>query len=120
MIGYAPMALAFLLTTGPLSTLMCALAGGFLLFANPVNVVMAQRLIPEAASTVAAIMMGFAWGISGFVIPLIGGFGDVFGLHTILVWFVALTSPGFLLAFWLPSHRAKVLTVESFPYSQGE
>lgn len=120
MIGYAPMALAFLLTTGPLSTLTCALAGGFLLLANPINVVMAQRLIPEAASTVAALMMGFAWGISGFVIPLIGGFGDVFGLHTVLVWFVALTAPGFLLAFWLPSHRTELRPVGSLQYSQGE
>jgi FSR family fosmidomycin resistance protein-like MFS transporter len=120
MIGYFPMALAFLLTTGPLSTLMCALAGGFLLFANPVNVVMAQRLIPTAAGTVAALMMGFAWGISGFVIPLIGAFGDIFGLHTVLVWFVALTSPGFLLAFWLPSHRAEALTIGSLQYSRGE
>jgi len=120
MIGYTPMALAFLLTTGPLSTLMCALAGGFLLLANPVNVVMAQKLIPEAASTVAALMMGFAWGVSGFVIPLIGGFGDVFGLHIVLVWFVALTSPGFLLAFWLPSHRAEPLPVGSLQYSEGE
>jgi FSR family fosmidomycin resistance protein-like MFS transporter len=120
MIGYAPTALAFLLTTGPLSTLMCALAGGFLLLANPVNLVMAQRLIPGAASTIASLMMGFAWGISGFVIPLIGGFGDVFGLHTVLVWFVVLTAPGFILAFWLPSHRAETPPVESLQYSQGE
>ncbi len=120
MIGYAPAALAFLLTTGPLSALMCALAGGFLLLANPVNVVMAQRLIPEAASTVAALMMGFAWGISGFVIPLIGGFGDIFGLHTVLVWFVALTAPGFVLAFWLPSHRVEGLPVAELQYSQSE
>lgn len=107
MIGYVPAALAFLLTTGPLSTLMCALAGGLLLLANPVNVVMAQRLIPEAASTVAALMMGFAWGISGFVIPIIGSFSDAFSLHTTLVWFVTLTAPGSILVFWLPSHRAE-------------
>ena len=105
MIGYVPMALGFFLVTGPLSTLFCALAGAFLLLANPVNVVMAQRLIPEAASTVSALMMGFAWGISGFIIPLVGTLSDVFGLHTILVWLVVLTSPGFLLAFFLPSSR---------------
>ena len=103
MIGYAPLALAFLLTTGPISTLLCILAGAFLLLSNPVNVVMAQRLIPEATSTVASLMMGFAWGVSGFILPSVGILSDVFGLHTILLCVVLLTSPGVLPAFLLPS-----------------
>ncbi len=103
MIGYPPLALAFLLTTGPISTLLCTLAGAFLLFCNPVNVVMAQRLIPEAASTVAALMMGFAWGVSGFILPSVGILSDVFGLQTILLCVVLLTSPGVFPAFLLPS-----------------
>ena len=103
MIGYAPLALAFLLTTGPLSIVLCTLAGAFLLFANPVNVVMAQRLIPESASTVSALMMGFAWGVGGFIIPLIGILSDIFGLQTILLWLILLCSPGVLPAFLLPS-----------------
>ena len=103
MVGYAPLSLAFLLTSGPVSILLCTLAGAFLLLPNAVNVVMAQRLIPESASTVSALMMGFAWGIGGFIIPLVGILSDIFGLHTILLWFVLLTSPGFLPAFLLPS-----------------
>jgi hypothetical protein len=79
------------------------LAGAFLLLANPINVVMAQRLIPEAASTVAALMMGFAWGVSGFVLPSVGFLSDVFGLQTILLCVVLLTAPGVLPAFLLPS-----------------
>lgn len=103
MIGYPPLALAFLLTTGPISTLLCTLAGAFLLLCNPVNVVMAQRLIPEAASTVAALMMGFAWGVSGFILPSVGILSDVFGLQTLLLCVVLLTSPGIFPAFLLPS-----------------
>lgn len=103
MIGYAPLALAFLLTTGPISVLFCTLAGAFLLLPNPVNVVMAQELIPEAGSTVAALMMGFAWGVSGFILPSVGLFSDIFGLQTILLCVVLLTSPGVLSALLLPS-----------------
>ena len=103
LIGYAPLALAFLLTTGPVSLLLGTVAGAFLLFSNPVNVVMAQELIPEAASTVSALMMGFAWGVSGFVLPSVGIFSDIFGLQTVLLCVVLLTSPGVLLSFLLPS-----------------
>jgi len=103
MVGYFPMALAFLLTGGWISILFCAAAGGFLLFANPVNVVMAQQLVPQASSTVSALMMGFAWGVSGVVIPLTGFFADLVGLQTIMVSLVILTAPGVLMTLWLPS-----------------
>ncbi|MFB3068110.1 MAG: MFS transporter [Acidobacteriota bacterium] len=103
LIGYVPFALGFLLTTGPLSIVLCTLAGAFLLFSNPVNVVMAQRLIPEFASTVSALMMGFAWGVGGFIIVLVGFLSDIFGLQTILLGVILLCSPGVLPAFLLPS-----------------
>lgn len=115
MMGYAPLALAFLLTTGPISMLLCSLAGAFLLLANPINVVMAQRLIPEAGSTVAALMMGFAWGVSGFVLPSVGILSDIFGLQTILLCVVVLTSPGVLPAFLLPSAQTQHTIPENLP-----
>ena len=105
MAGYAPMSLGFLLTEGWVSVLCCAMAGGFLLLSNPINVVMAQQLVPEASSTISSLMMGFAWGVGGFLIPLIGFFSDLMGLHTVLVGLVLITSPGFLIAFFLPAVR---------------
>jgi FSR family fosmidomycin resistance protein-like MFS transporter len=60
-----------------------------LLLTIPVNIVMAQELVPSQAGTVSAIMMGFAWGMAGITfIPMIGWMADRFGLETVL-WGVA-------------------------------
>lgn len=55
------------------------------MFTIPVNVVMAQQLVPEQAGTVSALMMGFAWGVAGMIfIPLVGWAGDRWSLHLAL------------------------------------
>lgn len=49
------------------------LAGGTVLnLPIPINVVMAQRLVPGGASTVSALMMGFAWGAGALLAPVTG------------------------------------------------
>ena len=51
----------------------CWLGGLVLLFTIPVNVMMAQELVPSQAGTISALMMGFAWGMAGLIfIPLTG------------------------------------------------
>lgn len=104
-LAYCPLLLAFLLTTGPLSLFLSVLGGAFLLLTAPVNVLMAQQLVPWGAGTVSSLMMGFAWGVGGLFVPLAGILGDVVGLHTTLVWLVLLTSPAILLTFGLPSRK---------------
>ncbi|MBI2822191.1 MAG: MFS transporter [Acidobacteria bacterium] len=106
MIGALPMLLGFLWTSGLPSVLFCAAGGAFLLFTTPVNVVMAQRLVPEGASTVSALMMGFAWGMGGIFVPLTGAASDLFGLQAAMAGVVLLALPGFLLCLMLPSDRA--------------
>ncbi|MFQ3639725.1 MAG: MFS transporter, partial [Chloracidobacterium sp.] len=45
-------------------TLPLLVCGGFALGATiPVNVAMAQELVPQRTATVSALMMGFAWGV---------------------------------------------------------
>ncbi|HZN12515.1 MAG TPA: MFS transporter [Blastocatellia bacterium] len=51
---------------------LLAVGGTFLNVAVPINVVMAQRLVPGGASTVSALMMGFAWGAGALLAPLTG------------------------------------------------
>jgi FSR family fosmidomycin resistance protein-like MFS transporter len=102
MLGCLPMLLAFLWTRGPLSLLFCAAGGAFLLFTSPVNIVMAQKLVPEGASTVSALMMGFAWGMGGLIVPVVGILSDVFGLQSTMTGIVVLALPGFLLSIALP------------------
>lgn len=111
MAGALPLLLGFLWTDGALSVILCAAGGAFLLFTNPVNIVMAQELVPEGASTVSALMMGFAWGMGGFFVPLAGLGGELFGLQMTLTALVLLTFPGIILSLALPETRYRASLV---------
>ena len=103
MAGSLPFLAMFFFASGPLSLLALALTGLILLFTIPVNVVMAQELVPTQAGTVSALMMGFAWGAAGLIfIPLTGWAGDHFTLHRSLAVLSAFPLVGFFLALKLP------------------
>jgi MFS family permease len=98
-----PFLCLFLLTRGAVSLVGLFVGGLILLFTIPVNVTMAQELVPGQAGTVAALMMGFAWGAAGLtVIPLFGWSADHIGLHRSLWGVVLLPLVGFVLAVLLP------------------
>ena len=98
-----PFLLLFFLTTGPLALIGLALSGLLLLFTIPVNIVMAQELVPGQAGTVSALMMGFAWGMAGLIfIPLVGWAGDHFTLHRALFGLSVFPVIGFFLTLKLP------------------
>ncbi len=67
-----PLLAGALTMQGSLSYVLLAIGGTFLNVGVPVNVVMAQRLVPGGASTVSALMMGFAWGAGALCAPLAG------------------------------------------------
>ena len=103
MAGCLPFLLLFFSATGVLSIAGLALGGLMLLFTMPVNVVMAQDLVPTQASTVSALMMGFAWGTAGLIfIPLTGWMGDQITLHHALSALLVFPVFGILLALKLP------------------
>ena len=102
MLFSTPFLLTFLLTKGFLSYFMLALGGLALLSTVPVNVVMAQELIPQSASVVSALMMGFAWGMGGMMVPVVGKIADVSGLKKALLLIVLLPAFGFLFSLLLP------------------
>jgi FSR family fosmidomycin resistance protein-like MFS transporter len=103
MIGSVPLLLTFFLTTGWLSLASLALGGLVLLFTIPVNVVMGQQLAPGQAGTVSALMMGFAWGMAGFLfIPLVGKVSDAAGLHNTLLALTLFPILGFFLTLTYP------------------
>ena len=61
-------------------------AGGFFLQSTlPVNVVFGQALAPVSAATVSSLMMGFAWGMGGFSVPLVGAIADRYGIEPTLL-----------------------------------
>jgi MFS transporter, FSR family, fosmidomycin resistance protein len=106
MIGsVAPLALFFMLPGWP-SILFLALGGLILLFTIPVNVVMAQQLVPSEAGTISALMMGFSWGMAGlFFIPMTGWLSDSFTLHKVLFGLLVFPLIGFFLALQLDRDR---------------
>jgi MFS transporter, FSR family, fosmidomycin resistance protein len=73
-----------------------------LLSTVPVNVVMAQNLMPHNASVVSSLMMGLAWGVGGMFVPLIGRIADAAGLGRALMVVALLPVAGFVVALLLP------------------
>ena len=110
MLFSTPFLLAFLMSSGILSYLMLALGGLALLSTLPVNVVMAQDLIPQSASVVSALMMGFAWGMGGMTVALVGKIADVAGLRLALMLVVLLPALGFFLSLLLPKKGSSKAT----------
>jgi FSR family fosmidomycin resistance protein-like MFS transporter len=72
-------------------------AGGFFLQSTlPVNVIFGQALAPISAATVSSLMMGFAWGMGGFSVPVVGFIADRYGIEHTLVGlaFIPLVAAG--------------------------
>ncbi|MGH9961074.1 MAG: MFS transporter [Pyrinomonadaceae bacterium] len=101
----SPFIAAFLLTEGASSYTLLALGGVALLSTVPVNVVMAQNLAPQSASMVSALMMGFAWGMGGMLVPLIGKIADTAGLSRALMVVAMLPLAGFAVSLLLPKRE---------------
>ena len=60
--------------------------GGFLLQSTlPVNVTFGQLIAPISAATVSSLMMGFAWGTGGLVVPFVGMLADRVGIERTLM-----------------------------------
>jgi FSR family fosmidomycin resistance protein-like MFS transporter len=112
----APFLITFLLTQGILSYVALALGGIILLSTLPVNVVMAQSLMPDSTSTVSALMMGLAWGMGGMIVPVVGKIADIAGLSKALMMVVLLPIAGFILSLGLPERRApkEIVAIPAF------
>lgn len=118
MFGCLPLLLAFLWTEGPLSIALCILGGGVLLSTSPVNVVMAQQMVPEATSTISALLMGFAWGVGGALLPVVGFVSQTVGLQLSMTAIVLFAIPGFVLALKLPSELGRGGLTAAVPMAQ--
>ncbi len=106
MIGCVPFLLLFFGLSGWPAFVALLLGGLLLLFTIPVNVVMAQQLAPGQSGTVSALMMGFAWGMSGIIfIPLTGWLSDRYGMHASLRALALFPIIGFFLARALPKGK---------------
>ena len=82
----APVLLLFLNLQGYWVYPGAIFAGAFVLATMPLGVAMAQILAPKGRSMVASLMMGFAFGLGGFVSPLVGKLADLYSIHTVLTY----------------------------------
>ena len=96
-IGYKPIFyLAHSLTTPSLYLLLylpgnwvyfsVSLAGLFAMATLPLGVAMAQEMAPKGRSMVSSLMMGFAFGLGGIMIPLTGKLAEIFSIRGVLVF----------------------------------
>lgn len=99
----APLMSVFFLTRAPWGVAFLVAGGLVLLFTIPVNVTVAQRLVPEQAATVSALLMGFAWGAAGMLfVPLTGWLADRTSLHAALAALLVFPVMGFWISRKLP------------------
>ena len=80
-----PLLAGAFLTTGIVSYSLMMLGGTMLNLPIPISVVMAQRMVPGGASTVSALMMGFAWGAGALMAPLTGMLSSRVGFFNALL-----------------------------------
>lgn len=101
-----PLFFAFLFTQGILSTVFLALAGAALLSSFSVTVVAAQEVIPNNKAMAAGLTLGFANGIGGLAVVLIGRIADFWGLHAAVSVLFTLPLIAGLLALFMKSRPA--------------
>ncbi len=114
----APFLAAAMLADGGSRYLLLSIGGTFLNVGVPVNVIMAQRLVPGGASTVSALMMGFAWGAGGLLTPLTGLLSSQIGFTRALFFISVLPFVASLFLILFPRDAAK--SVETMVESTEE
>lgn len=68
-----------------LSIAIFVLMGFFTMLAQPVTMVMAQRILPDYRSIVSGFINGFAWGVVAVVLTIIGFSAQAFGIAKVLL-----------------------------------
>lgn len=101
-----PLFFGFLLTQGAISTIFLALAGATLLSSFSVTIVAAQEAIPNNKALASGLTMGFAGGIGGLAVILIGRVGDIWGLTAAITITFLLPLVAGVLALFMKSHPA--------------
>ena len=104
----APFLFAAPLLSRWLFIVVLAIGGVFLQSTLPVNVVFGQALAPVSAATVSSLMMGFAWGMGGFSVPLVGAVADRYGIEATLVGLSLIPLSAAAIAMMLPERAPAV------------
>lgn len=88
LIATLPIMAAFLLTykTHPILSVAIFMIMGFTtMLAQPVMIVMAQRILPDYKSIVSGFINGFSWGVVAVFLTIIGFLAQAFGIAKVLL-----------------------------------
>ena len=100
-----PFGLLFLVSRGPLAFVMLGLFGGVLTSSFSVSIVLGQAYLPRNAGMASGLIVGFAIGLGGAGVTVLGWVADRWGVPTAL-WISALTPlVAFVLTRLLPAPR---------------
>jgi len=101
----SPLLLALIHANGAWFVILLILSGAMLSCSNPVNLAIAQELIPESASTASSIMMGLGWGIAAIFAMVFGVLADLFGGDVVPAMSIAASLPVFATITAIPLPR---------------
>lgn len=97
-----PLLYAFTQATSGWGLVALALGGLALYLGAPVNVAMAQEILPRRASLASSMVTGMAWGIAGVSLTLVGAIADRIGLTGTLTASLVLAAPCLVCVALLP------------------
>ena len=83
----APLGIIFYLCGGKgiIGLIAFILIGYVSLLASPVNMALAQKLMPELKSMISGFIGGFSWGVIGILLPLISILAEKIGMLNVLL-----------------------------------
>jgi len=100
-----PLLLGFFYFDGVMRFFCLAIGGIALYISLPLNVVLAVELFPKNAGTMAALMIGFSWGVGGLLLTPFGVAAERFGLEATMIALIAFLLIAVLAAFLLPETK---------------
>lgn len=107
MIGTLPLMALFVSTykSHPTFSVVIFILMGFVtLLAQPVTMVMAQRILPEYRSIVSGFINGFSWGLVAIFLTIIGFSAQAFGIAKVLMVVSFIPAISSYLIRFLPAH----------------
>ena len=106
----APLLWVFISRQSGWGFLALALGGMAMYLSAPINVAMAQEIMPRRSSLVSSLVTGMAWGMAGLSLTLIGAIADRVGLVQTLTGVLGLSVIG-LVAVWLLPRQEPLVRV---------
>jgi FSR family fosmidomycin resistance protein-like MFS transporter len=100
-----PFGVLFLLTPGPLAIVALALFGAVLTSSFSVSVVLAQAYLPRHAGMASGLIVGFAIGLGGAGVTVLGWVADRWGVPAALWTSALMPVVAFALTRLLPAPR---------------